>query len=66
MYGMCTTATLSTMLCLFTKARLLDNLSALTALLTALEDLDSLCATVGEAYDTSLGSGEYEKWQEES
>jgi hypothetical protein len=44
----------------------IDKLSSLTALLTALSDLDSLCETVENAYDTSLRKDKYEKWEEKS
>lgn len=43
-----------------------DKLSALSALLTALENLDSMCAAISDAYDTSLQTDDYEKWTEES
>jgi DNA-directed RNA polymerase I and III subunit RPAC2 len=44
----------------------LDRLSSLTALLTALSDLDSLCETVGERYVESLTKDSYERWEEKS
>lgn len=43
-----------------------DKLSSLTALLTALNDLDSLCETVEDAYNTSLQKDKYERWEEKS
>jgi len=48
------------------RIQMYDKLSSLTALLTALSDLDSLCETVENAYDTSLSKDEYEKWVEKS
>jgi hypothetical protein len=46
--------------------QLTDKLSSLTALLTALTDLDSLCETVENVYDISLRKDKYEKWEEKS
>jgi hypothetical protein len=43
-----------------------DNLSALQALITALNDLDSLCETIEDAYDTSLKNDQIERWDEKS
>lgn len=44
----------------------LDNLSALQALITALNDLDALCETIGEAYDASLKGDDIERWDEKN
>ncbi|KAF9517488.1 hypothetical protein BS47DRAFT_1339322 [Hydnum rufescens UP504] len=46
------------------RIQMYDNLSSLTALLEALDNLDSLCATIGDAYTTSLESGQYETFDE--
>jgi hypothetical protein len=43
-----------------------DNLSSLTALLTALSDLDTLCETIGGAYEESLMKDSFERWEEKS
>lgn len=43
-----------------------DNLSSLTALLTALSDLDDLCVTIDEAYKTSFQKDDFERWDEKS
>jgi len=48
------------------RIQMYDHLSALTALLNALENLDDLCETVEEAYDASLKGGRYERWEEKS
>ena len=48
------------------RALLADNLSSLTALLQALDDLDDLCTTVEDAYKESLAHDTYEKWDEKS
>ncbi|KIM91668.1 hypothetical protein PILCRDRAFT_810952 [Piloderma croceum F 1598] len=48
------------------RIQMYDKLSSLTALLTALTDLDSLCETVENAYDISLRKDKYEKWEEKS
>ena len=44
--------------------RFTDNLSALQALIAALNDLDTLCETIEDAYDTSLKNDEIERWDE--
>lgn len=46
--------------------RLIDNLSALQTLITALNDLDTLCETIEDSYDTSLKNDEIERWEEKS
>ena len=43
-----------------------DNISSLTALLQALDDLDNLCITVADAYNDSLTKDSYERWNEKS
>jgi hypothetical protein len=43
-----------------------DNLSALQALISALNDLDTLCETIEDAYDTSLENDNIERWDEKS
>ena len=43
-----------------------DNLSALQALVTALNDLDTLCETIEDAYDASLKKDNIERWDEKS
>jgi len=43
-----------------------DNLSALQALITALNDLDTLCETIEEVYDASLKNDNVERWDEKS
>ena len=43
-----------------------DNLSALQALITALNDLDALCETIEDAYDASLKNDNIERWDEKS
>ena len=45
---------------------LLDKLSSLTALLTALDDLDKLFESIEEAYAASLHDDEYEVFEEKS
>jgi len=47
------------------RIQMYDKLSSLTALLTALSDLDSLCETVENAYESSWRKDTYEKWREE-
>ncbi|KAF9788104.1 RBP11-like subunits of RNA polymerase [Thelephora terrestris] len=46
------------------RIQMYDNLSALQALITALNDLDSLCETIEDAYDTSLKNDQIERWDE--
>ncbi|KIP06355.1 hypothetical protein PHLGIDRAFT_107101 [Phlebiopsis gigantea 11061_1 CR5-6] len=48
------------------RIQMYDKLSSLDALLQALENLDNLCATVEDAYNTSLSSDAYERWSERS
>ena len=43
-----------------------DNLSALQVLITALNDLDTLCETIEDAYDASLKNDNIERWDEKS
>ena len=43
-----------------------DNLSSLSALITALTDLDSLCKAIEDAYIVSLTKDKYERWPEKS
>lgn len=45
---------------------LADNLSSLSALITALADLDALCVTIEEKYVESLKEDKYERWDERS
>lgn len=46
------------------RIQMFDRLSALNALLEALKNLDDLVGAVEEKYNESLGSGEYERWEE--
>ncbi|KAJ7871460.1 hypothetical protein B0H14DRAFT_3860682 [Mycena olivaceomarginata] len=39
--------------------------SSLSALITALADLDALCATIQDRYVTDIREGDYERWTEE-
>jgi len=48
------------------RIQMYDNLSALQALITALNDLDTLCETIEDAYDASLKSDTIERWDEKS
>ncbi|KAJ7461745.1 RBP11-like subunits of RNA polymerase [Mycena galericulata] len=48
------------------RIQMYDNLSSLSALITALADLDALCVTIEEAYMTSLKEEKYERWDERS
>ncbi|KZP33805.1 RBP11-like subunits of RNA polymerase [Athelia psychrophila] len=48
------------------RIQMYDNLSALDTLLNALDNLDNLCETVQDAYDTSLKGERYERWEEKS
>ena len=43
-----------------------DNLSALQALIVALNDLDTVCETIEDAYDSSLKNDKIERWDEKS
>jgi hypothetical protein len=56
---------LSPLICTFFLLAL-DNLSSLSALMTALDGLDDLCQTVEEKYATSLKEDRYERWVEKS
>jgi hypothetical protein len=55
-----------TLFCLFFCAltSLPDNLSSLTALLSALDDLDALFGSIEDAYKASLGRDDIEVWDE--
>ncbi|TEB34243.1 RBP11-like subunits of RNA polymerase [Coprinellus micaceus] len=46
------------------RIQMFDRLSALSALLEALKNLDDLVGAVEQKYNESLGSGEYERWEE--
>jgi len=48
------------------RIQMYDNLSALQALITALNDLDTLCETIGDAYNASLENDKIERWDEKS
>ncbi|KAJ7644138.1 RBP11-like subunits of RNA polymerase [Roridomyces roridus] len=48
------------------RIQMYDNLSSLSALITALSDLDDLAVTIEEEYVASLKSGDYERWDERS
>ncbi|KAJ7164729.1 RBP11-like subunits of RNA polymerase [Mycena crocata] len=46
------------------RIQMYDNLSSLSALITALADLDALCGTIEDAYVEDVRKGEYERWDE--
>lgn len=46
------------------RIQMYDNLSSLDALISALNNLDSLCETIEDAYIESLRSDNYERWIE--
>ncbi|RDB30003.1 DNA-directed RNA polymerases I and III subunit RPAC2 [Hypsizygus marmoreus] len=46
------------------RIQMYDGLSSLTALITALSDLDNLCETVEGSYQKSLREDSYERWDE--
>ncbi|KAH9946881.1 RBP11-like subunits of RNA polymerase [Amylocystis lapponica] len=48
------------------RVQMYDNLSSLTALLTALADLDKLFETIDDTYKESLQRDPIERWDEES
>ncbi|KAJ6544848.1 RBP11-like subunits of RNA polymerase [Mycena vulgaris] len=48
------------------RIQMYDNLSSLSALITALADLDTLCATIEDAYVADVRKGTYERWVEKS
>ncbi|KAF9467842.1 RBP11-like subunits of RNA polymerase [Collybia nuda] len=48
------------------RIQMYDNLSSLSALITALSDLETLCGTIEDSYMTSFNNDDYEKWIEES
>ncbi|TDL16714.1 RBP11-like subunits of RNA polymerase [Rickenella mellea] len=47
------------------RIQMYDNLSSLSALMKALDDLDELCEAVDQKYVESLKGGGYERWEEE-
>jgi DNA-directed RNA polymerase I and III subunit RPAC2 len=61
MYGMCP---LPTFVGSCISISLLDNLSSLTALLRALDDLDSLFESIEDAYKASLEHDNIAVWEE--
>ncbi|KAK7005819.1 RBP11-like subunits of RNA polymerase [Favolaschia claudopus] len=48
------------------RIQMYDNLSSLAALITALGDLDDVCATIEEKYIADMQAGDYERWVERS
>ncbi|KAJ7043463.1 RBP11-like subunits of RNA polymerase [Mycena alexandri] len=48
------------------RIQMYDNLSSLSALITALADLDALCETIETTYRADLSAGKFERWDEES
>ncbi|TFK72441.1 RBP11-like subunits of RNA polymerase [Pluteus cervinus] len=48
------------------RIQMYDKLSSLTALITALNDLDSLCETIDNSYTHSLQHDKFERWEERS
>ncbi|TDL16719.1 RBP11-like subunits of RNA polymerase [Rickenella mellea] len=48
------------------RIQMYDNLSSLTALMKALDDLDELCEVVDQKYVECLKGGSFERWEEES
>ncbi|KAJ7100088.1 RBP11-like subunits of RNA polymerase [Mycena belliarum] len=46
------------------RIQMYDNLSSLSALITALADLDKLCETIEDAYVADLRKKTYERWDE--
>ncbi|KAI0052199.1 RBP11-like subunits of RNA polymerase [Auriscalpium vulgare] len=48
------------------RIQMYDGLSSLTALLTALSDLDSLFESIEKAYEASLRDDTYVRWDEKS
>ncbi|KAJ7185777.1 RBP11-like subunits of RNA polymerase [Mycena filopes] len=48
------------------RIQMYDDLSSLSALITALSDLDKLCETIETAYREDLAAGEFELWNETS
>ncbi|KAJ7204781.1 RBP11-like subunits of RNA polymerase [Mycena pura] len=48
------------------RIQMYDGLSSLSALITALGDLDAVCTTIEDAYVADLHKGEFERWDEPS
>ncbi|KAF8889570.1 RBP11-like subunits of RNA polymerase [Infundibulicybe gibba] len=48
------------------RIQMYDGLSSLSALITALSDLDTLCETIEGAYTDSLVTDTYERYEEKS
>jgi len=48
------------------RIQMYDKLSSLSALITALSDLDTLCESVGDSYLTSFKEDKYQRWVEKS
>ncbi|KAF8918619.1 RBP11-like subunits of RNA polymerase [Mucidula mucida] len=48
------------------RIQMYNDLSSLDAMVTALDDLDAVCTTIGDTYTKSLQSGKYERWEEQS
>ncbi|KLO14045.1 RBP11-like subunits of RNA polymerase [Schizopora paradoxa] len=48
------------------RIQMYDSESSLTALHAALAQLDTLCATIDDAYSKSLNEDKFERWVEES
>ncbi|TFY53135.1 hypothetical protein EVG20_g10249 [Dentipellis fragilis] len=48
------------------RIQMYDHLSSLTALIEALNDLDTLFESIEDAYKASLANGSYEVWEEKS
>ncbi|EJD02531.1 RBP11-like subunits of RNA polymerase [Fomitiporia mediterranea MF3/22] len=46
------------------RVQMYDGKSALAALIAALEQLDSLFATIDDAYQNSIRAGNFERWDE--
>jgi len=46
------------------RIQMYDNLSSLDALMEALGNLDNLCEAIGDAYQQSLATNDYEKFTE--
>lgn len=53
-----------TKFCFLSCFSITDNLSSLDALMEALDNLDKLCETIGDAYQQSLATNDYEKFTE--
>ncbi|KZS93914.1 RBP11-like subunits of RNA polymerase [Sistotremastrum niveocremeum HHB9708] len=48
------------------RIQMYDQKSSLDALLTALDDLDTLFETINDKYNSSLQSDSFERWEEQS